>query len=92
MKAIGKYIVIEPTKEKDVKTKGGLILANTQREDVRYREAKVITVGSDVKAVKKGNMIYFIPGLYLTEFQLLKNITYLMLDFSLIKMLCMTRN
>jgi len=59
MKAIGKYIVIEPTKEKDVKTKGGLILANTQREDVRYREAKVITVGSDVKAVKKGNMIYY---------------------------------
>jgi len=59
MKAIGKYIVIDPVKESNVKTKGGLILANSQREDVRYREAKIITVGSDVKALKKGNKIYY---------------------------------
>ena len=42
MKAIGKYVVIEPIKEVDVQTKGGLILAEKQREDVRYRRAKVI--------------------------------------------------
>jgi len=59
MKAIGRYIVIEPKKETDVTTKGGLILANSQREDVRYREAKVITVGDDVKGIKKGNEIYY---------------------------------
>jgi co-chaperonin GroES (HSP10) len=59
MKAIGRYIVIEPKKETDVTTKGGLILANSQREDVRYREAKVITVGNDVKGIKKGNEIYY---------------------------------
>ena len=59
MKAIGKYIVIDPIKDKDTVTKGGLILAEKQREDVRYRKAKIVTVGSDVKALKKGNEIYY---------------------------------
>ena len=53
MKAIGKYIVIKPIKEVDTKTKGGLILAENQREDIRYRRAKVIEPGSDVKVLKK---------------------------------------
>tara|TARA_R100000900_G_scaffold136591_1_gene114637 strand:- start:129 stop:389 length:261 start_codon:yes stop_codon:yes gene_type:complete len=59
MKAIGKYIVIDPIKEVDTKTKGGLILAESQREDVRYRKAKIVTVGSDVNVLKKGNEIYY---------------------------------
>jgi len=59
MKAIGKYIVIEPIKETNNKTKGGLILADSHREDVRYRQAKIVTVGSDVKALRKGNEIYY---------------------------------
>tara|TARA_B100001094_G_scaffold320816_1_gene367594 strand:+ start:2958 stop:3218 length:261 start_codon:yes stop_codon:yes gene_type:complete len=59
MKAIGKYIVIEPIKEINNKTKGGLILAESHREDVRYRQAKIITVGSEVKVLKKGNEIYY---------------------------------
>ena len=46
MRAVGKYIVIKPIKEVDVKTKGGLILAENQREDIRYRRAKVIEPGS----------------------------------------------
>jgi len=59
MKAIGKYIVIDPIKEENTKTKGGLILADSQREDIRYRKAKIITVGSEVKGLKKGNEIYY---------------------------------
>ena len=59
MKVIGKYIVIEPIKEINNKTKGGLILAESHREDVRYRQAKIITVGSEVKVLKKGNEIYY---------------------------------
>ena len=59
MKAIGKYVVIEPIKEVDTKTKGGLILAESQREDIRYRRAKVIKPGTDVKALKKGDEIYY---------------------------------
>ena len=59
MKAIGKYLVIEPIKEIDVQTKGGLILAEKQREDVRYRRAKVIEPGSDVSVLKKGDEVYY---------------------------------
>ena len=59
MKAIGKYLVIEPIKEIDVQTKGGLILAEKQREDVRYRRAKVIEPGSDISVLKKGDEVYY---------------------------------
>ena len=59
MKAIGKYIVIDPIKEVDTRTKGGLILAESQREDIRYRRAKVVKPGTDVKALKKGDEIYY---------------------------------
>ena len=59
MKAIGKYIVITPVKESGVKTKGGLLLTEDNREDVRYREGKVITIGTDVVGVKDGDQIYY---------------------------------
>tara|TARA_R110000772_G_scaffold97859_2_gene197227 strand:- start:26 stop:286 length:261 start_codon:yes stop_codon:yes gene_type:complete len=59
MKAIGKFIVIDPIKEVDVTTKGGLILAEKQREDVRYRRAKVIEPGPDVSVLKKGDEVYY---------------------------------
>ena len=52
MKAIGKYIVIDPIEESNVKTEGGLILSDKQREDIRYRKAKVINPGTEVKAMK----------------------------------------
>ena len=59
MKAIGKYIVIDPVKEVSTKTKGGLILAEQQREDIRYRQAKIKSVGSDVKGLKAGDDVYY---------------------------------
>ena len=59
MKAVGKYIIINPIREVDTKTKGGLILAESQREDIRYRKAKVINSGSDVKVLKQGDEIYY---------------------------------
>ena len=59
MKAIGKYIVIDPIKETNTKTKGGLILAEKQREDVRYRQAEVLVVGEAVEAIKTKDQIYY---------------------------------
>ena len=59
MKAVGKFIVIDPVKETDVTTKGGLILAEKQREDIRYRRAKIIEPGSEVSVLKKGDEIYY---------------------------------
>ena len=59
MKAVGKFIVIEPIKDVDVQTKGGLILSDKQREDVRFQKAEVIKVGDGVNAVKNKDIIYF---------------------------------
>ncbi len=59
MKAIGKHIVINPIKETETKTEGGLILAEKQREDIRYRRATVVTVGTDVNTLKTGDEIYY---------------------------------
>ena len=59
MKAIGKNIVITPIKENGVKTSGGLLLAEVNREDIRYRMGKVVTVGDAVAAIKKEDMIYY---------------------------------
>ena len=35
MKAVGKNLIIEQVKEGTTKTKGGLLLAENQREDIR---------------------------------------------------------
>ena len=59
MKAVGKYIVIKPIKEVNATTKGGLILTEKQREDVRFQKAKVVKVGDSVVAVKQDDIIYF---------------------------------
>ena len=59
MKAVGKYIVIDPVKENNIKTQGGLILGEQQREDIRYRRAKVVEPGSDVDVLKIGDEIYY---------------------------------
>ena len=48
MKAIGKNIVIKAIKENGTTTKGGLLLAETHREDIRYRKGEVIETGTDV--------------------------------------------
>jgi len=59
MKAVGIYMLIEPVKETDVSTKGGLLLAESHRENIRYREAVVKTIGTLVKGVKDGDTIYY---------------------------------
>ena len=59
MKAIGKNIVVLPVKESETKTQGGLLLAETNREDIRYRMAKVVTIGTDVVGVKDNDTIYY---------------------------------
>ena len=59
MKAIGRNLIIEKIKEGTTKTKGGLLLAELHRDDIRYTEAKVIQVGEAVVAVKNEDIIYF---------------------------------
>ena len=49
MKAIGKYIIIEELKEDIKKTDGGLMLAESHREDIRYRKGKVVSTGNNLE-------------------------------------------
>ena len=59
MKAIGRNLIIQKTKEGTTKTKGGLLLAENQREGIRYVEATVVSVGSDIVGMKENDKIFF---------------------------------
>jgi co-chaperonin GroES (HSP10) len=59
MKAIGKNLIIEKIKEGTTSTKGGLLLAETHKEDVRYLEAKVLNVGDEIIGIKPNDIIFY---------------------------------
>tara|TARA_R110000803_G_scaffold64332_2_gene125318 strand:+ start:276 stop:536 length:261 start_codon:yes stop_codon:yes gene_type:complete len=59
MKAIGRNLIIQKKKEGTTKTKGGLLLAENQREDIRYVEATIVSVGSDIEGIKENDKIFF---------------------------------
>jgi chaperonin GroES len=59
MKAIGRNIIINKIKEGTTSTEGGLLLAENQREDIRYTEASIISIGDQVEGLKEGDSIYF---------------------------------
>ena len=59
MKAIGNYLVIKEVKEKPTKTKGGLLLTDKIKEDIRYKQGVVESVGSLVQGVKADDNIYY---------------------------------
>ena len=59
MRAIGNYLVIQEIKEKPTKTKGGLLLTDKIKEDIRYRQGVVKSVGSLVQSVKANDNIYY---------------------------------
>jgi len=59
MKAVGKNLIIQKIKEGVKETKGGLLLAEKQREDIRYVEAKVFKIGDEVVGVKEDDTIFF---------------------------------
>jgi co-chaperonin GroES (HSP10) len=59
MKAIGRNLIILVKKEGTTKTKGGLLLAENQKNDLRYRRALVVSVGKEVDGVKENDEIFF---------------------------------
>ena len=59
MKAVGNYLVIEEVKQKPTKTKGGLLLTDKIKEDIRYKQGVVKSVGSLVQGVKANDNIYY---------------------------------
>ena len=59
MRAIGRNLIIKKEKQGTSETKGGLLLTENQREDLRYNKAKVISTGSEVVGVKENDNIYY---------------------------------
>tara|TARA_R110000751_G_scaffold303138_1_gene417591 strand:- start:669 stop:929 length:261 start_codon:yes stop_codon:yes gene_type:complete len=59
MRAIGRNLIIKKLKEGTTSTKGGLLLAEAHKEDVRYTEASVLNIGDEVIGVKKGDTIFY---------------------------------
>jgi co-chaperonin GroES (HSP10) len=59
MRAIGNNLIVEMTKIGVSETKGGLFLAEKQREDIRYAEGTILSAGSNVIGIKEGDIIYF---------------------------------
>ena len=59
MKAIGRNLIVQPSKVGLAETKGGLFLAEKQREDIRYAEGTVLSAGQEVSGIKKGDVICY---------------------------------
>ena len=59
MKAVGNNIVILPKKVTAEKTKGGLLLMEKDKENIRYKEAVVVTVSDEIKFLQPGMEIYY---------------------------------
>jgi co-chaperonin GroES (HSP10) len=57
MKAIGNYIILKEILEQSKKTAGGLELAEKHREDIRYRQGRVISSGPS--QLEKDQVILF---------------------------------
>lgn len=58
LKPIGKYIVSQLIDE-EVETASGLVLSGDDVDKLRYRKATIVKVGTDVKNITDGSVIYF---------------------------------
>ena len=59
MKAIGNNIVILPRKEGLSKTENGLLLKEKDKENIRNKEAIIVSVSEDIKCLKEADVIYY---------------------------------
>jgi co-chaperonin GroES (HSP10) len=60
MEAIGKYVVILPEKEVALKKDNkGLLIDKKTKEDIRYRKAEIIAIGSLVTGLNAGDKIFY---------------------------------
>ncbi len=60
MKAIGRNLIIKKANQEGItKSKGGLLLNKQAREDIRYIEAQILSVGEEVQGLKKNDKIFY---------------------------------
>jgi len=60
MRAVGRNLIIEKANEEGItKSKGGLLLNKQSREDIRYIEATVLSMGEEVQGLKENDKIFY---------------------------------
>ena len=59
MRALGQYLIINEIKEDIKKTQGGLLLAEKQRDDIRYRRATLESIGDAIDTLEPGQVVWF---------------------------------
>ena len=59
MKAVNKFIIIDAIKEEVKPTESGLIITDKHQNDIRYKKAKVISVGSEISGLNIDDIIYY---------------------------------
>jgi chaperonin GroES len=59
MKAIGNNIIISLKKAGLSKTEGGLLLAEKDKENIRYKEAVIVSISDEIKVLNVGDVIYY---------------------------------
>lgn len=60
MKVLGNFVLITPIEAKEEQTSiGGFITSSIDNSKMRYQEATVVQVGSDVTCIKEGDLIAF---------------------------------
>jgi len=58
MKAVGSYLLVKKLEKKTTKTKGGLLLSESDRDDIRYVKAEVVDPG-DHSFINKEDHIFY---------------------------------
>ena len=61
MRPIGKYIVVKDIQE-EIRTESGLILSGEDANQLRYKRAEVIAVGTDVNVIDEMDELYYDKG------------------------------
>jgi len=56
MKAIGNNIIISLKKTGLSRTDGGLLLAEKDKENIRYKEAVIVSISDDIKSLNVGDV------------------------------------
>jgi|TARA_R100000781_G_scaffold51395_1_gene33854 co-chaperonin GroES (HSP10) len=59
MKAVGRNLIIQKIEEVTTQTEGGLYLSKNDRNDIRYIEANIVSIGDEVEGLKKDNKIFY---------------------------------
>jgi co-chaperonin GroES (HSP10) len=59
MKAVGRNLIIQKVEENITKSEGGLLLSKNDRSDIRYIEAKVVSVGEEISGLKENDSIFY---------------------------------